>query len=254
MSGGLIEVAEAMGTTVTVDVRDALLDPATARRAVTAAVDLIRRADRTFSTWDPGTPMSRLRRGELSLDDAPPEIRAVLDLCARTRSQTQGWFDPWALPGGVDPTGLVKGWAAQAALDILVEHGIGHAMVNAGGDIATIGGASGEADTGWRVGIADPHRRGELCTVIHTTGRTGVATSGGYERGSLAIDPHSGQPVQRLASATVIGPDLALADAYATAASAHGPDALDWLKTIPQIWAHLLTPDGRILTTSSRQS
>ena len=24
-----------------------------------------------------------------------------------------GWFDPWAMPGGVDPTGLVKGWAVD---------------------------------------------------------------------------------------------------------------------------------------------
>ena len=46
-----------------------------------------------------GSPMARLRR---------PRYRAP--------SASGGWFDPWAIPGGVDPTGLVKGWAVEQAL------------------------------------------------------------------------------------------------------------------------------------------
>jgi thiamine biosynthesis lipoprotein len=56
-----------------------------------------------------------------------------------------------------------------------------------------------------------------------------VATSGVYERGLHVIDPHSGEPVEALRSVTVTGPDLALADAYATAAMAMGSDGLLWL-------------------------
>ena len=32
---------------------------------------------------------------------------------AQARDASGGWFDPWAMPGGYDPTGLVKGWAVH---------------------------------------------------------------------------------------------------------------------------------------------
>ena len=52
-----------------------------------------------------------------------------------------------------------------------------------------------------------------------------VATSGRYERGDHVLDPRTGLPATGLASVTVVGPDLAIADAYATAAVVLGPDA-----------------------------
>ena len=77
----------------------------------------LRWVDDVFSTWKPESPVSRLRRGEIGLGDAPPEVAEVLELCRRAREASDGWFDPWAMPGGVDPTGLVKGWAVERALD-----------------------------------------------------------------------------------------------------------------------------------------
>jgi thiamine biosynthesis lipoprotein len=55
-----------------------------------------------------------------------------------------------------------------------------------------------------------------------------VATSGSYERGHHIIDPRTGEPATALASATVVGPDLAAADAYATALYAAGRAGLHW--------------------------
>lgn len=63
----------------------------------------------------------------------------VLDLCENARRASGGWFDPWAMPAGVDPTGLVKGWAVEQALAVLHEAGMEAAMVNGGGDIAVFG-------------------------------------------------------------------------------------------------------------------
>jgi thiamine biosynthesis lipoprotein len=60
--------------------------------------------------------------------------------------------------------------------------------------------------------------------LIETPGA--VATSGTYERGARLIDPHSGMPTTRAASATVVGPDLAMADALATALVIAGVQAL----------------------------
>ncbi|MEI6725771.1 MAG: hypothetical protein WCN81_06075, partial [Actinomycetes bacterium] len=58
-------------------------DPATV--ALARAVIALHEADRLFSTWKPHSPMSRLRRGEISLDEAPPEVAEVLELCRRAR-------------------------------------------------------------------------------------------------------------------------------------------------------------------------
>src|SRR5262249_39046856 len=52
----------------------------------------------------------------------------------------------------LDLGGIAKGYAAQAALEVLRRHGIRHALVAAGGDIAVGDAPPGAA--GWRVGIA----------------------------------------------------------------------------------------------------
>jgi len=240
-----------MGTTVTLDVRDPEVSPRRLESALASAVTVLHEADRVFSTYDPDSSISRLRRGTDVLGECPPDVANVLTVCDVAYAQTEGWFDAWAMPGGVDPTGLVKGWAAQRALHGLTRHGIRHALVNAAGDLAVAGNASGRDDgSGWRVGVLDPRNPSQVLDAVRVTG-TGVATSASYERGPLAIDPDTQQPVQRLASATVIGPDLALADAYATAAVAHGPDALGWLERLTEVRAILVTLDGRVLRSGA---
>ena len=76
-----------------------------------------------------------------------------------------------------------------------------------------------------------------------------VATSGEYERGAHILDPHTGRPPSGLLSVTVVGPDLATADAYATAAFAMGADGPEWTATLDGYDALCITSDGRVLTT-----
>ena len=57
---------------------------------------------------------------------------------------TDGYFSPFwrRLPygdPGPDPTGLVKGWAAQQASDVLMAHGLPDHVVNAAGDVVVSG-------------------------------------------------------------------------------------------------------------------
>ena len=54
-----------------------------------------------------------------------------------------------------------------------------------------------------------------------------MATSGSYERGDHIWDVSSDRPAAGVASATVCGPDLALADALATGLVAAGSAGLD---------------------------
>jgi len=218
-----------MGTVVTFDLYcEGDVDRGQLYVRVARARALLHRADAVFSTWEPDSPMSQLRRGKMIATEAPPEVAAVLGACERARSLSGGWFDPWAMPGGVDPTGYVKGWAAQRALEVLVMPGVVGALVNAAGDIASFG----SLGTGrpFRVGIVGPVNRRHLACVVELSG--GVATSGTYERGEHLIDPRTGRPASSAASATVTGPDLGLADALATGLAVAGHVGLEVIEAL----------------------
>ena len=204
-----------MGTVVSFDV------PLSARhdRSLEAAVRWLHGVDRVFSPYRPDSDVSRLARAEITLDGCAPEVAEVLAACARVRDLSGGYFT--TSPGGrFDPSGYVKGWAVERAASLLSRAGSVDHLVNGGGDVQCAGGrAAGEP---WRVGIADPFRPAALALVVAVSD-CAVATSGTAERGAHIIDPFTGRPPSGLASLTVIGPSLALADAYATAAFAMGP-------------------------------
>jgi FAD:protein FMN transferase len=211
-----------MGTVVSFAVRPGGQPPERTRQAIEAACAVLHRADDVFSLYRSETPLSRLRRGELEVDECPPEVSEVLERCREARERSGGWFDPWAMPGGLDPTGLVKGWAAAEAAQVLSDAGLAAGMVNAAGDVATFGSAA--AGRSWRIGVRSPDAADRLLCALETRGA--VATSGNYERGDHVIDPRTGQPA-RGRSATVCGPDLAIADALATGLLAAGAGGLD---------------------------
>ncbi len=211
-----------MGTVVSFKI---FLDKASSeqgRGAIRSACERLHELDRMFSLWIPDSPMRQLRDGRLELADAPPEIAKVLNRCREARELSGGWFDPWAMPEGLDPTGLVKGWAIEEALGRLVDAGVQTAVVNGGGDIALLG----DPPSGglWEVGIRHPWRRDAFACVIRA--RSAVATSGSYERGRHIIDPRTGKFATATASATVTGPSLALSDALATGLAAGGEKVL----------------------------
>ncbi len=238
---------EVMGTVVTIDVyADGTVAPAEVAPLVHRCCAVLHEADEVFSTWKADSPMSRLRRGEITTDMAPPEVAAVLELCAIARRLSDGWFDPWALPGGVDPTGYVKGWAAQRALAALAAPFVIGAIVNAAGDIASFGVLDGSQS--FRFGIVNPLVRGELLCVVE--GTDALATSGSYERGPHLVDPHTGAAVVTVASATVSGPDLGLADALATAVAVAGDEGLPIVAALEGYDAMIVTLDGTMHRTA----
>lgn len=244
-----------MGTVVSFSIREeksTTTDGEAARRrleeARRRAAEKLQWVDDVFSTWKPESPMNRLRRGEIGLEEAPPEMTDVLELCRRARVATDGWFDPWAMPGGVDPTGLVKGWAVERALDEFRRAGVPAAMINAGGDIAVYGQpAPGQQ---WRIGIQHPLAADRILLTADLAGAGAVATSGSYERGEHLLDPHSGRPTSVLLSATVIGHDLAFADALATGLYASQGALLERLSLLTGY--HGFIVDGRGNIRASR--
>jgi len=236
-------VERVMGTTVSFTVHGVRgSDPTAAdvRSAIDAACVDLHHVDTLFSTWDPASPMSALRAGDAEPAGGHAEFDEVFSLASAMREATGGWFDPWAMPGGVDPTGVVKGWAVDRAARILARSGIGSAIVNGGGDIATVGVPPGGGP--WRIGIRHPWRTDAFACVVAVVGA--VATSGSYERGCHLIDPHTGALVERVASATVVGTDLARADAWATALAVGGDEVFDRLTAVPGYGAYVISPEG----------
>jgi thiamine biosynthesis lipoprotein len=234
-----------MGTVVSFVVHGGDLAESSVRAALGRACAGLHEDDAMFSTWRADSPMSRVRRGELALRDAPPEIVEVLIACTAARELSGGWFDPWSMPGGVDPTGLVKGWAAQRAAAELARWGVAAALVNAGGDIVTFGQrAPGHP---WQVGILDPRRAHRVDVVVPVDGA--IATSGVYERPGDVRDPYTGRAAQGAHATTVIGPELGLADALATGLLAAGPVGLEHVSAVPGYSARMVSAGGVVRVT-----
>jgi thiamine biosynthesis lipoprotein len=215
---------EVWGTVVFIDVTsDIDIEP-----AITTVKQYVQKVDELFSTYKESSIISQLRRGEIEIEHCPPDVIEVWDLCAFVKELTEGAFDPWAVAGGFDPSGLVKGWAADNCAEILLAAGAEHIQVNAAGDLALRGGFTPEQP--WSIGVVNPDNRLEILQTFEISDGA-IATSGTFERGAHINDPHTGMIAIGAKSATVIGPIGAIADALATALMVAGRDGAVWFTT-----------------------
>lgn len=195
--------------------------------AWSAAMSVLREADEVFSTYRPDSAISRLGRGEITLAGCPPEVGEVLALGEAARTDSGGAFDVWR-SGSLDPSGVVKGWAAERAAAHLRDLPGTDFCLSAGGDLVC---RTLDPDAApWLIGIEDPHDPDRLVDVVpmHTGA---MATSGTARRGAHIVDARTGRAPVGPASVTVIGSSLTSVDIDATAAYALGPEAARWLRT-----------------------
>jgi thiamine biosynthesis lipoprotein len=248
-----------MGMPVVLDVFDTEVEEA----SLEEAFEWLRFVDATFSTYRPDSEISRLNRGELTLERCSPVVRAVLMRCERLGSATGGYFDHRAAArwdGGdpspplagteaaVEPSGFVKGWSIDGVARILERAGARNYCAEAAGDMIFRGSPDGEPR--WRVGIRHPDRPDSVAAVLAM--RDGVvATSAAYARGEHIVDPHTGEAPRGVRSVTIVGPgDLASADAYATAVFAMGRAGPAWAaQHIQPYEAFAIYEDGTALST-----
>jgi thiamine biosynthesis lipoprotein len=235
---------QVMGTVVSFDVPAA----ASVNGSLDDAIRWLHWVDRVFSPYRPDSDVSLLAAAEITVDGCADEVAEVITACAALRVLSGGYFS--AAPAGLfDPSGYVKGWAVERCAEILSRAGSASHLVNGGGDVQCVGGRPGSGEP-WRVGIADPGRPGHLALVVEAAD-SAVATSGTAERGAHVIDPVGGRPAAGLASLTMIGPSLALADAFATAAFAMGPSlARDWTESLDGYEAYAITTGGETWQTA----
>lgn len=127
----------------------------------------------------------------------------------------------------IDCGAIAKGYGVQRVAKMLEEKGCKNFMVEIGGEVVVKG--SNPKGKNWTLGIVKPvddltNQRQELQDTIAITDRA-VATSGNYrnfymkgeKKYAHTINPATGYPVEHsLLSATVVHPNCAAADAYAT--------------------------------------
>ncbi|MFF0866790.1 FAD:protein FMN transferase [Nonomuraea sp. NPDC003560] len=236
-------VEHVMGTVFSFDLRPPFGD---GRHAVAEAVAWLHQVDAVFSTYRADSPVSRLDAGEIGLDDCPPQVADVLELCTSVTEVSGGYFT--TRPSGrLDPSGLVKGWAIEQASRILTRCGAVNHCLNGGGDLQCAGRPA--PDRPWRIAVAHPLCPGTTATVI-AGDDLAVATSGTAERGPHITNPHTGRPALDLASITLTGTGLTMIDAYATAAFAMGTAAQAWIEGLSGVEAFAVTPTGATWHTS----
>ena len=209
-----------MGLPVSVHVRAAASDGRSepVLEAIASAFDEMRRFDQIFSPFRADSTLTAVRAGRLPAADAGPEFAEMLRLAGEAKRMTDGAFDVH-FSGELEPSGLVKGWAAERAGAFLAS--LGHDWyLNAGGDITC-----GALDQPWRFGVEHPADPAGLITVVALPGG-GMATSGSAHRGAHIIDPASGVPTSGIRQVTVVGASLTRADIWATAIAARGHRAL----------------------------
>lgn len=215
------------------------------------ACEKLHEADRIFSLYKPDSPLSRLARGETSVAECPPIVDHIWNLCEEWEKITGGYFSAFTLEHTFDPSGLVKTWAAQAAIDVLLSEGVTDFTLNAGGDIWLSDELSDETD--WKIGISKPisiaSKGSGVLTVVNLKGTDfrALATSGIAERGKHIWNPQSADLAgEELAQVSVLAKDLVTADVWATAAFAEGPRALDRIAKQDGVEALFVFSDGRI--------
>jgi thiamine biosynthesis lipoprotein len=150
--------------------------------------------------------------------------------------------------------GIAQGFAADRVLAILREHGIQHALVNAG-EIATLGGRTGQEP--WRAGIQHPRDPEAYLSIAGLTDRC-LATSGDYAtpfsddfQHHHLFDPRTGCSPAELASVSVAAPTSMLADALSTALLVLGRErGWELVASMPEVDAMWVSKDGRVCSTA----
>ena len=150
--------------------------------------------------------------------------------------------------------GIAKGYIIDQAIEVLRERGADQVLVDAGGDIASVGdGLWGE---GWQVAIQNPRDPGRHIGVLRLEGEC-VATSGDYlqyftqdRRFHHILDPRTGTPADEVSSVTIVTRTGMSADALSTAIFVLGPEhGLTLLSQLAGVEGVVVTKGQDVLTS-----
>lgn len=195
-----------------------------------------------FSHYDDRSEIMRWVKGEPISEDALRDIRVVMDECMLLQIASDGVFSPFdPCTGRLDTGGYAKGHAIAKAVDAVRSTGVRDFSLNVGGDAYCSGQPALRGP--WRIAIADPARRRRVAAVLEVEDGA-VATSGTAERGEHIWHR---RPFSKVLSFTVIGPEIATADAYATIGFAMGEQGIEWVAAHEGYSSLVIRADGRVI-------
>jgi thiamine biosynthesis lipoprotein len=151
----------------------------------------------------------------------------------------------------IDLGGIAKGWAVDRGVAILQQHGIEHAMVNAGGDTRLLGDRRGKP---WVVGIRDPRKEGAVVARIPLQDEA-LSTSGDYERYfeedgvryHHILVPGTGRSPSLVQSVTIIAPTATQTDGLSKPVFILGVQrGMEFVKRVGGVEAVIVDNEGQI--------
>lgn len=155
----------------------------------------------------------------------------------------------------LDCSAIAKGYGCDVVAKLFDRAGVKNYMIEIGGEIVVKG--KNAKLSRWKIGINKPvedslAQTSELQTILQVTD-IAMATSGNYrnfyyrdgKKYAHTIDPRTGYPVQHsILSATVLAPDCATADAYATSFMVLGLDsAISVCSRHPELHGYFIYAD-----------
>ncbi len=151
--------------------------------------------------------------------------------------------------------GIAKGYAVDEALEIIKDMGIRYALVDAGGDIGTLG-SKPEGEL-WQVALVNPDDTSQSLATFRVHDKA-IATSGNYERYfdpeakiGYIMDPKTGYSTTGSISVTIIAKSSTQADALATAVFVMGAeDGMDLVESLKDVECLIVDADRRIYQSS----
>ncbi len=151
----------------------------------------------------------------------------------------------------LDLGGIAKGYALEAAWNVLRQRGIRSALITGSGDMRAGDPPPGQA--GWRIELAALDLPGAPPAQYLHLRNQALATSGDMiqyvelagTRYSHIVDPRTGLGLTNRSLVHILAPDAAKADSLATAVSVLGPDrGIELIKTTPGVAGRIAYLDG----------
>ncbi len=178
------------------------------------------------------------------------ELKEALALVDSHQIEIEGRSVRFKKPGmGITLDGIAKGYAVDKASEMMTALGIENHLINAGGDIRTMG--FKEDQRPWAVAIQDPQKGKDYPDVVLMNDGA-IATSGDYERFydrqkrfHHIVNPITGLSPERTSSVSVMGSKTMDVDALATAVLVMGPDqGIRFIDSLPLYESLIITKDG----------
>ena len=152
--------------------------------------------------------------------------------------------------------GITKGYAIDEALKVISALGIKQAIIDAGGQIGTLGNKPDGKP--WTVSLVNPDNTDENLATFNFKNEMSVSTSGNYERYfspdkkvSHLLNPKTGFSVADFISVSVIAPTNTQADVLSTSIFVMGPEeGMKFAESLDNVECFMVDADRNIHTTS----